>query len=64
MSEKWEYGITENNVVYRNAHGVPMQRYDMTAKKWVDDYMLCAVFTDHLKSERLTEAEAMELIGK
>jgi hypothetical protein len=64
MSIRWKYGITEDGDIYRDADGVSMQRYDERTKEWVDDNRMCIVFTDHIRSKRLTRAEVKELIGK
>ena len=64
MAIRWKYGITEDCDIYRSADGESMQRYDARAKKWVEDRSMLIVYTDHIRSRRLTKAEVIELIGK
>ena len=64
MSIYWKYGITEDGDIYRNAKGRMIQRYDFRVKKWVDDRSMTIVYTDHVRSKRLTKEEVMDIIGK
>lgn len=69
MEEKWTYGLAhdDGNIVYRyndaeKAEDFIMQRYQDS--DWVLDYDMCGVFSGDIPSKRISEEEAMKIIGK